>query len=444
MKRSMILINFICAITVLTYSQTSIKKNSPSSYQIKELLIGGKIPASVWNKIPKKKTTELLILDFWATGCTSCMEAFPHMEELQSEFPEKLQVVLVNPWEDEAKVKERMNQINVRRLKSDLKPYAVPAFLPSITGDTIFKQLFPAQSIPHHVWLDANGKVLYITHGYNATKNHVRQILAGESVSMSLKRDLTMEGFSAWDGILRKGHQSVKPAFYSCFIRYNSGFGGGSSNLKDSAAGTILRVYVNNYITGLFQEAFGYTPRVLLEVSDKQDYKYPRWLKDGDIMDEWNEKNLFTYEICVPFREEKNINKYMQTDLNRFFGIEKGIEGLIEKRKLNCIILVGKGNNILKTYGGKSFDINNDSLVKLVNHPYSIVTNMLRENLEDMDTGQPFLDDTEIDPDLKVDMQLTGDLKNMENVRSQLHKYGLDIIKESREVDVLVIRYKNN
>ncbi len=46
------------------------------------------------------------------------------------------------------------------------------------------------------------------------------------------------------------------------------------------------------------------------------------------------------------------------------------------------------------------------------------------------------------DPEIKIDIQLTGNLKDIENVRKQLRKYGLDIIEVEREVEVLVIKDK--
>jgi hypothetical protein len=41
-------------------------------------------------------------------------------------------------------------------------------------------------------------------------------------------------------------------------------------------------------------------------------------------------------------------------------------------------------------------------------------------------------------------MQLTGNLKDVENIRRQLRQYGLDIIEAEREVEVLVIKDKDN
>src|SRR3974390_1598198 len=38
---------------------------------------------------------KVLILDFWATHCASCIESFPHLKEIQEKFKDKLQIILV-------------------------------------------------------------------------------------------------------------------------------------------------------------------------------------------------------------------------------------------------------------------------------------------------------------------------------------------------------------
>src|ERR1700754_375446 len=35
---------------------------------------------------------KLIILDFWFTGCSSCLEKFPEMEELQKKFDGDIQI----------------------------------------------------------------------------------------------------------------------------------------------------------------------------------------------------------------------------------------------------------------------------------------------------------------------------------------------------------------
>src|SRR5258705_3241888 len=40
--------------------------------------------------------SKLIIIDFWGTGCTSCIKAFPKIDSLQKKFQDKIQFILVN------------------------------------------------------------------------------------------------------------------------------------------------------------------------------------------------------------------------------------------------------------------------------------------------------------------------------------------------------------
>lgn len=406
------------------------------------LSIGDKMPLSVWNKLPKKPTTKLVILDFWSTGCTSCMEAFPHMEELQERFPEQLQVVLMNPWEDEAKVKERMSKMNVGRLKNEMRPYAMSSVLPAITGDTVFKQLFPARSVPHHVWIDGNRTVLFITHGYNATPEHVLAFLNGEKLHLSVKNDL----FGA--ELLDKGY--VQPTLAGCDISYYSVFapffsaGASMSQRRDTAKGFFRKTWYNEDVISFMRTAFvdyRKRPRILLEMKDKEKFRVPDYHKEANRLDYWNKQFRFTYDLLGPIKDETNWQQRMQFDVNSFFGSLFGIKADMEARRFNCLILV-KTKDLLKTTGGEGLWKLKDSLWRIQNYPFSEVVNLLYSKLENLNISRPFIDETGIDPKLKVDMQLTGDLKDVDNLRKQLQLYGLDLISGDREVDVLVIRDK--
>lgn len=412
--------------------------------ELKRLYIGDKMPASVWKNIPKKKTTELLILDFWSTGCTSCMEAFPKMEKLQHQFDEKLQVVLLNPWESEHQVKERMDKMNVGRVKNELEPYTMLASLPAITGDTVYKILFPARSVPHHVWVSGTGEVLAITHGYNATPEHVQAMLEGKKLNMLLKDDLPGKE------LLEKGYiqptlENMPPVYYSAFIPYFSA-GASASNRVDSAKGTFRTTYYNDGMIDLFRTAFRdkeykKRERMVLELKDKEKYQYPR--KDKNLIDDYLRNYTFTYDIQGPLKDRNNWQEKMQHDVNDFFGSKFGVEGFMEKRQFNAWILVKTKDGLLPvTKSGEQKYRSKDDLFIMVNYPFSELVNAVTWRFEDMDAGRPFIDETNVDPKLKVDMQLTGDLKDIENVRKQLNQYGLDIIEGKRELEVLVIRDK--
>ena len=76
--------------------------------QTKPLKIGENLPENVWStplqlvNHPQKTITlnqdkdKLILLDFWATWCSSCLLNFPKMEELQKQFGDKIKILAVS------------------------------------------------------------------------------------------------------------------------------------------------------------------------------------------------------------------------------------------------------------------------------------------------------------------------------------------------------------
>src|SRR5690606_25869757 len=93
------------------WAQSAESRTAEGQTEIKPLKVGDTIPKELWNmplqvvNHPEGKDTitlndyrdkKLIILDFWATWCKSCIEGFPNLSRLQKEFPEQLDVLLVN------------------------------------------------------------------------------------------------------------------------------------------------------------------------------------------------------------------------------------------------------------------------------------------------------------------------------------------------------------
>ncbi|RYD93510.1 MAG: TlpA family protein disulfide reductase [Sphingobacteriales bacterium] len=93
---------------------------------------------------------KLIILDFWASWCSSCLQQFPKLDSLQVRFKDAVQILLVNP---------NIKGDTQAKMQGRLKGYG----LTSITFNDSLKKLFPYEFIPHYVWLDGEGKLLAIT-----------------------------------------------------------------------------------------------------------------------------------------------------------------------------------------------------------------------------------------------------------------------------------------
>ncbi|MES2329675.1 MAG: TlpA disulfide reductase family protein [Bacteroidota bacterium] len=380
---------------------------------------------------------KVIILDFWSTYCSTCMAAFSKMEKLQRQYEGKLEVILVNSFEDQQNISSRLLQINKTRTKEGLHPIEMPK-LTGLSGDSTLRKLFPHQSMPHHVWISEEGKVLAITNGSYANSENVRQVLEGKKVRFSYKDDF-IDFSMKRDGLFKPMISSFNPVFYSGFMPYRELSNGSSGVFKDSSKGLVRMYRPNNSIFSLYQEAFKVMrkyPRVLFEVKNWGAFKSP----GIDVTDTWLEKNMFSYELCVPEKEESQMGIFMQQDLNRFFGGLYGIEGTIEKRKIKSFVLIQTKEGLLKTNGEKSNYRNSDGLKVYTNYTFGDFSNSLKESLEDMTRPIAFIDETGFTGN--VDIQFKGDMRSLQNVRNQLQQYGLDIIESEREIEVLVIKDK--
>lgn len=443
MKKILLSVSILTLACNLSFAQKVIQN---STDELEVVGVGMQVPSEIWRKVPRKNTTRLVILDFWGTWCTVCMESFPHMKSLQEQFPEDLQIVLVNPIESEKKVAEKISKLNTGRVKHGMEPFVLPNQLPRITGDSIFNKVFFIRSFPHHVWLDSAGKVLYMTGSYNAIPQNVKAVLNGKQVNMLPKDDFAGEKISK-KGYLQPTISDLPPVYYSAFIPYYSTISSGAY-ITDSVKQIFRVTEYNSDPMSLFRTAFiqdGMAERVIIEAKNSEQYKRPDYETQAYLVDDWIRKYVFTYEIQCPLQGKDRWREKMQDDVNQFFGQRFGIEGHLEKRKLSALILKQKDKKLIPvTNGGKWEYVNKDSLFIINNNLYRELVDVLRTQLEVMKIGRPFIDESGIDPDTKIDVKIVGSLKDLKNLRKQLQKYGLDIVRDEREVTVLVIGDKDD
>ena len=417
--------------------------NHVTAQSVTGLNAGDQLTGPAWETIPNKENKKLIILDFWSTWCTSCIAAFPKMEKLQEEFSKDIQIVLVNSFENEDQVQNRFKIFNAN-LKAKGKKDRINPDLPMINGDSVLRNLFPHNSVPHHVWLDGKGKVLAITNGHNATSINIRKVINGDNLAMSNKRDLKAEGYDPWEkGLINKGHESLQLSYYTSFFMYHSGMPSGNSTQIDTLNNTFRRSWFNASPIILYNSIkFNLSKRIRssVELKNKEAYEWP---KGDNLTDEWLQNNVFSYEMLIPLDQKDSLGLIMLPDLNRFFGKKLNIEGVIEKRKLDAWVLKLSNPNLLKTSGKEKKYSKKQLHRTFINYPFGLIVNSIRNALEDMDIPVIFEDETLLDPSLSVDMQLDLDKSEIPRLIQQFKKYGLLLEKTSREVEVLTIKDKN-
>lgn len=184
-------------VLVAGLSTTYITTIGKPSYQLagtskfKPLKIGQKLPANVvmgdpvFNADVKQITTRdfrrrAVIIDIWATWCGSCIAQFPKMDSLQRVYGNHLDIYLMNNLYRDS---EEMIESFLERYKEHY-----PAFtLPLIVGNLNTRALFPGTTLPHYVWIDANGRIKAITGSDDVTGENIERLIAGLSVDVKEK-----------------------------------------------------------------------------------------------------------------------------------------------------------------------------------------------------------------------------------------------------------------
>lgn len=411
---------------------------------IRALSIGDTVPDLAFQNLMNydgklslgKLSDKLVIIDFWTTGCPSCIEAIPELERLQKEFSGKIQIIMVNPWEKKEAIKKRVSAMNI------LRPGIGLTTLPNAYGDTVWRTVFPHASTPHHIWIYKN-KVIASTSSGNATREHITRILAGEKVTLSQKVDLLMDGFDIKkNSLIKKAHPSLKPMFYSSFFRGNYGFGGGQRLQIDTTDGLLIKRIYNQPIIEMYKIAFGIPynekRRIHIDTPDSLLLYLP---KNQNDMDNWYNNNCFSYEIGLPLQAKDHLLQYMQADLNRFFSQNKHIEGVIESKLFPCWILKkGKGKlNQQAVLESKVIEVDSN-MVFFQGCSLSAIYKSIRSGVENYSNDIKIIDETGIDPKTILSLSMPLDKKNFQKLQEGLNAAGLTLEKGKRNVDILVIR----
>jgi len=176
----------ICTVIIfLCCSMTFTSKAQSSIDSIPSLRVGDQLPEDFWktkhqiyngedltNQDLSEYKGKLLILDFWATWCGSCVSSLPKLSRLQQNFTGKMKVILVNCYNT------RDNEKKISDFYLKRKDLFSALQLPTVLNDRSLLQMFPHRIIPHYVWIDANGRVAAITNSEYINAYQIEQLLS--------------------------------------------------------------------------------------------------------------------------------------------------------------------------------------------------------------------------------------------------------------------------
>ena len=420
---------FSLAFLALLFLQTSAQQ--------KALKIGDVIPEKVWmtplsvaNAPQKtmeldKDRDKLILLDFWATWCGSCLKNFPKMEALEKQFEGKLKVLPVT-GEDLATLNKFFASKNGQRFKN----------LISVAGDPFLSKIFPHYAIPFIVWIK-DGKVLNTTDASQVTADNIQEILQGKKSSvetvLQIGRDRPLMLAEQFDlekkttlvnyALLSKGRiKAIAPG--SGFHRNNDGvvYGRQWTNIS------LMNIYRGIAYELLEKENTPFSEKRLVNlVKNPEAIDFTITHEDDPVDD-----RLYNFEFIVPQNKADQLYPNMLKALNEF----SGYSALIEKQRTKCLVMKKTGaSDDLKTKGGTVVSNLVKTTVILRNAPLEHLIVYL--NVNNQFTDLNVIDETGYTDN--VDLNL-GTVKDLTELKKALQKYGLTLIEEERDLSMLVVR----
>ncbi|VTP91475.1 TlpA family protein disulfide reductase [Sphingobacterium daejeonense] len=395
-------------------SQSPVRGTANNS--ITPLNIGDPIPDALWNtplqvvNHPEGKETitlseykdKLIILDFWATWCGTCVASLPRLHELEKEFKDD---VIILPVTD-----QKANDITAFLKKNTVLS---PLNIFSVTNDNTYKFHFPYTMLPHEVWISKSGEIQAITHSSDVTKENITLALKGEANSIAQKKDnLTYDDTLP----LLLNNNGADADFFvnrSIITPLIKGIPTLNSQSKVNDKDSTFRVLSTNAsVRRMYTLAFKELRtmplnRTKLELQEPFSVSQKRFLKD-----------LYCYEWIAQISALKYFPQKIKADLNYHFGIN----GRMEKRNTKCyaIQIIGKTTIIPNKP--------EDGLQYL-----SAWVNNTNKDIQHIPLINDFTDQKIAIP------KIPPKIEDIEAINRQLKPFGITIVEEERVLDFFVI-----
>jgi thiol-disulfide isomerase/thioredoxin len=243
----------------------------------------------------------LLILDFWATSCSGCIQGMPRLDSLGKAFGDRVAILPVTYEKADAVVR-------FQGANAFLKGRGVSKFW-TVVEDKVLHKLFPHRLLPHEVWISGDGVVLGFTDGIDVTAKNISAVLAGGALPVPEKRDVLDYDKSKMLMVNGNGAPDSAFAYRSIFSGEIRGINSGLELERDTVR-RVVHVRATNvdvrYLYILAFKELRFVPRASVDVA----------LRPG----------LFCYEMTMPLAPAGIVREAVRRDLDRFLGVRSVLD----------------------------------------------------------------------------------------------------------------------
>ncbi len=344
-KSKAILLLGIALLHMFSLSAQTPRKDSGANglTTVKSLKIGDTIPEFLWNRPlevvnhPSGKKTmtlsdyrdkKLIVLDFWATWCSSCVAAFPGLYQLENDLNKDIKVLSVT-YQDRIAIEKFISKSEFMQSQNLLNTFS------SVVSDNVLTKYFEKDAIPFTVCIDHRGVVRALAMPSELKAADLRLMVQDpNSVPIASK----VLAFTK--PLLQPYYNKKIPNYYySTVLPYGQGISQASVFGIDSVRMVKQLVVPNVNVFMLYGMALQTHPnfvnglskipsRRILEVHDPQS--------TIDSLDAKLNFWKYTYESISPITFKNNqIYQKMENDLNHYLGFI----GSYQQRDVNCLVI---------------------------------------------------------------------------------------------------------
>lgn len=370
-----------------------------------------------------------ILIDFWFTNCTACIAKFPFLDSISKEFNEDLHVLQVTK-DSKQKVEtfftssERWKHIN----------------FPCVVNDTVMNALFPHLGEPYYIWIGKDGIVKAMTDGTAVNRENISTLIRGEHLELLTKEE-NPDKEQFWGlNPLMLDYPDVKDDLLSYSFFAKSKGNGFRASLSD--VNPVYNPKNNHYRLRQMGTTFNRLYSTAYGLLSRRDYHPSRIVREDVSKEEYtpsfdsnNRHNVYDYDLIVGYTSIATFFMHMQADLDKYFNVRSSFV----KREIEVFVI--KEHDSGGSY--KSTDLNgfreqyvDGELYVAKNIPINAFMRML--NTDSPIFPYQILNETGYTGQISI--EVNTDLSDMEKVRKSFQRYGLDLLLEKREMDIILIQ----
>lgn len=371
--------------------------------------IGDKAPKYNFNKLVNSSKSDLdisdlkgkpTVLSFWGTWCSPCIPEMKNLVKLQKVFGDKIQIIGVS--NDDA---QKLNAFNQK--------WPSKIWFASDATNNLWN-IFDIQTAGHAVLIDSNNKVVAITETNKIDSLALNNLITstafspienrGSKTLMENQDPFKLDSTTLYSFILQPKLKGITPM------------------KKQPRIGPFAKrriTIINLRPEIILSEAFG------ISLSEKVIYP----TKEDSLK---SNQNSYCIDFIIPENESNNLNSFFQIELNNHLPVK----GVIQKKVISCLVLrpiEGKQLNIQTT---EKTD-NEDSFSSLEYSGKGIIFNSFIQYLEN-ELEYPVYDATGLTKHYNIEFH-RDNIEPLKSTKDSLAKMGLELVKDQKEMDVLVI-----